>query len=398
MLIEKALGYKGYLDGKTVLITGAGGGIGFEAARALVWLGANVVIAEIHAQKAYLAADCINQEFNTDKALGYPVDISDETQVEALYHDLKKRYGVVDVVFNNATVALLGAVDEVSIDEWDKSYAVNLRGPVMLVQKFLPDMRKINRGTIVFVPSSGAAPFMGAYETFKTAQVEVCNTLAAELEGTDINVFSIGPGLVKTQTAQQAIEQVSARMNMTLDAFYEMNAKHILDAEYAGAGFALAVAKAKDYNGQEVSSIQVLLSTDLIEPKKEQKKAAISNTGLNQLQSLIPEVICTYQEQYRGWLDRNVFERQWVLRDFKKHVKLAADEFKFQLESTLPLVKDGKALELTQKRDLFVRLLGYYEHQLKLLQGFEKNADRLKENSQIIKSWIDDLQQVIDLL
>jgi len=398
MLIEKASGYKDCLNGKTVLITGAGGGIGFEAARALVWLGANVVIAEIDAQKADSAADCINQELNTKKAFSYPIDISDEKQVEALYHDLKKRYGFVDVVFNNATVALLGAVDEVSIGDWDKSYVVNLRGPVMLVQKFLPDMKKRNQGTIVFVPSSGAAPFMGAYETFKTAQVEVCNTLAAELEGTDIHVFSIGPGLVKTQTAQSAIEQVSARMNMTLNAFFEMNAKHILDAEYAGAGFALAVVKAKDYNGQEVSSIQVLLSTDLIETEKAQEKAAISDTDLSRLKCLIADVVRTYQEQYQGWLDRNVFERQWVLRDFKKQVKLAADEFKFELESTLPLAQDGKALELTQKKDLFVRLCGYYEHQLKLLQGFEKNADRLEEISRIIQGWIDDLRRVTDLL
>jgi len=398
MLIEKASGFKGCLNGKTVLITGAGGGIGFEAARALVWLGANVVIAEINAQKARSAAERINEEFDTDKAFAYPVDIADQQQVEALYHDLKKRYGFVDAVFNNATVALLGAVDEVNIADWDKSYAVNLRGPVMLVQKFLPDMKQKNEGTIVFVPSSGAAPFMGAYETFKTAQVEVCNTLAAELEGTNINVFSIGPGLVKTQTAQQAIRQVSAQMGMTLDAFYQMNAKHMLDAVHAGVGFAMAVAKARDYNGQEVSSIQVLLSEDLIESERTQETIAISDAALENLDSLLAAVVRTYQEQYQGWLGRNVFERQWVLRDFKKQVKLAADAFKFELESTLLLVKNESVQELAKKKDLFVRLRGYYEHQLKLLQGFEKNADKLEENSRIIRGWIDDLRQVIDLL
>jgi hypothetical protein len=266
------------------------------------------------------------------------------------------------------------------------------------VQKFLPDMKQKNEGTIVFVPSSGAAPFMGAYETFKTAQVEVCNTLAAELEGTNINVFSIGPGLVKTQTAQDAIRQVSAQMGMALDAFYQMNAKHMLDAEHAGVGFAMAVAKAQDYNGQEVSSIQVLLSADLIEPEKTQEKIAISDAALENLDRLLAAVVRTYQEQYQGWLGRNVFERQWVLRDFKKQVKLAADAFKFELESTLLLVKNESAQELAQKKGLFVRLRGYYEHQLKLLQGFEKNADKLEENSRIIRGWIDDLSQVIDLL
>lgn len=398
MLIEKATGCIGCLSGKTVLITGAGGGIGFEAARALAWMGADVVIAEIDAQKAGAAAQCINGELGEDRVLAYPIDITDDKQVEALYHNLNERYGFVDVVFNNATIAPLGAVDDVSIADWDKSYAVNLRGPVMLVQKFLPDMKKRNQGTIVFVPSSGAAPFMGAYETFKTAQVEVCNTLAAELEGMDINVFSIGPGLVKTQTAQDAIRQVSAQMNMTLDAFYEMNAKHILDVEFAGVGFAIAVTKAQDYNGQEVSSIQVLLNADLIEPEKTQQKAEISDAGWEKLTPLVEEVVHTFQEQYQGWLSRNIFERQWVLRDFKKQVKLAADEFKFELESTLPLAENKKTPELGQKKDLFVRLHGYYEHQFKLLQGFEKDADKLEENSRIIQGWIDGVQQVVDLL
>ena len=398
MLIEKATDFKGFLKGKTVLITGAGGGIGFEASRALAWMGANVVIAEIDAQKAGAAAQCINGELGEDRVLAYPIDIADDKQVETLYHNLKERFGFVDVVFNNATIAPLGAVDDVSITAWDQSYAVNLRGPVMLVQKFLPDMKKRNQGTIVFVPSSGAAPFMGAYETFKTAQVEVCNTLAAELEDTDINVFSIGPGLVRTQTAQDAIRLVAARMNMTLDAFYEMNAKHILDAEYAGVGFAMAVAKAQDYNGQEISSIQVLLSADLIQQEQTQGPAEISDAGLQKLIPLVADVVRTFQEQYQGWLGRNVFERQWVLRDFKKQVRLAADEFKFVLESTLPLAENNETAALAQKKDLFIRLLGYYDHQFKLMQGFEKDAGKLEENSRIIQGWIDEVRRVIDLL
>jgi NAD(P)-dependent dehydrogenase (short-subunit alcohol dehydrogenase family) len=67
-----------------------------------------------------------------------------------------------------------------------------------LLEKLLPGMLKRKSGTVVFVPSSGAAPYMGAYEVFKTAQVELCNTLAGELEGTGVITFSIGPGIVKT--------------------------------------------------------------------------------------------------------------------------------------------------------------------------------------------------------
>ena len=395
MLIQKAQSFQSCLSGKTVLITGAGGGIGYEAARSLVWMGANVVIAEINAQKAEEAAQRINQECGGDKAFAYPIDIADDKQVEALYACLKERYGFVDVVFNNATITPLGAVDEVSIADWDASYAVNLRGPVRLVQKFLPDMKQRNTGVIVFVPSSGAAPYMGAYETFKTAQVEVSNTLSAELEGTGIHVFSIGPGLVKTNTAQRAIEKVAAQMNMSVDAFYEMNAKHILDAESAGAGFALAVAQAEKYAGQEVSSIQALLAAGLIEDEDAQEPQALSAADAAELEALVKSVADTFGEQYQGWLSRNVFERQWVLRDFKKIVKQAADEFKYALESAAQL---SPKEALRNQKDLFVRLKSYYAHQYDMLQGFEKNAARLEENSRIMRGWMDELSRVIALL
>ena len=102
-------------------------------------------------------------------------------------------------------------------------------------------MKTKNSGTIVFVSSSGAAPFMGAYEVFKTAQVELCNTLYGELENTNINVYSIGPGLVKTETAMREIEVVSSHLGMTTEEFYEMNERHILGVEEAGTGFALSV-------------------------------------------------------------------------------------------------------------------------------------------------------------
>ena len=154
---------------------------------------------------------------------------------------LIEKYGCPDVLFNNATITAMGAVEDVPIANWDKSYAVNFRAPLLLTQLLLPLMKNKNSGTVVFVSSSGAAPFMGAYEVFKTAQVELCNTLFGELENTNINVYSIGPGLVKTETAMKGIEVVSSRFGMTTEEFYRMNERHILGVEEAGTGFALSV-------------------------------------------------------------------------------------------------------------------------------------------------------------
>jgi NAD(P)-dependent dehydrogenase (short-subunit alcohol dehydrogenase family) len=135
MLIESANVHENSLQGKTVLLTGGGGGIGLEAAKALAWMGANVVIAEIDREKGQAAERQINGQLHTDRALFYPIDLAEREQIAALCAFLKDKFGFVDVVFNNATVASMGAVSDVDIAEWDRSYAVNLRAPVLLAQR-----------------------------------------------------------------------------------------------------------------------------------------------------------------------------------------------------------------------------------------------------------------------
>ena len=100
-----------------------------------------------------------------------------------------KKFGKIDVVLNNATVFPMGAVKDTAIESWDFSYRVNLRGPVALARKFLPAMIERKHGVFVCVSSSGAAPFMGAYEVFKTTQVELSNTISSEVDGTGVFAF-----------------------------------------------------------------------------------------------------------------------------------------------------------------------------------------------------------------
>lgn len=395
MLIEQAHA-ENALQGKTVLLTGAGGGIGFEAAKALAHMGANVILAEIDEDKGHKAEEAINRCFQS-KALFYQIDIADQAQIEALHAFIKQKYGFVDVVFHNATVTPMGAVDAVDIKDWDRSYSVNLRAPILLTKAFLPGMKERNEGTIVFVPSSGAAPYMGAYEVFKTAQVELCNTLSGELEGTNIQVYSIGPGLVRTETAHKAIEQVAALMGMSIPEFYEMNQKHILDAEHAGVGFALSVANAAKYNGQEISSIQALIDAGIMEQQKDKKTNTI---GLDweKIKPRIDRVIAVYEEQYSGWFSRNVFERQWVLRDFKKEVNRSAEQVAHEIKELRRFIEQEDAKALQAKKPLLVSLQSYYRHQHKLMLGYEKNAAKREENARIILGWIDDLQVLLDAI
>jgi NAD(P)-dependent dehydrogenase (short-subunit alcohol dehydrogenase family) len=399
MLIEKSCLQKDCLKGKTVLVTGGGGGIGYETVRALVRLGAEVIIAEIDEEKGAYAEKTVNKELTTDRTHFYKIDLSDEAQIELLCRYITDRFGFVDVIFNNATVTPFGAAEEVDICLWDKSYAVNLRAPVLLLQHFLPEMKKRNQGTIVFVPSSGAAPYMGAYEVFKTAQVELCNTLAGELEGTEIVTYSVGPGLVKTETAQRGIEVVARRMGISTEEFYQMNESKMLDAESAGTGFAISVALAAQYNGQEIGSIQALIDAKVFAGQTEEKAPLeLDEKRQNELKAAMSRIIKTYHEQYDGWLKRNVFERQWILRDFKKTVGMPVDDMKKKTELMSYDLQQNDLWRLRVFKSDLKRLKTYYERQYMLLQGYEKNPQKLRENSDIIISWLHDIESVLNVL
>lgn len=252
-------------------------------------------------------------------------------------------------------------------------------------------MKNKNKGIIVFVPSSGGAPYMGAYEVFKTAQVELCNTLAGEIENTNIYTYSIGPGLVKTETAMNSIEIVAKKMGMTTYEFYSMNDNHILEVDEAGCGFALSILLAEKYHGQEIGSIQALLDSGILENKTLQTK----NINYDIVLPLVNKIIDIFCEQYSGWKTRNIFERQWVLRDFKKTVGLSAEQVELDMLHLHEEIKQLEKINISQYKNHFQKLKQYFEHQYKLLQGFEKNPNKLKENSEIILDWTKILSQII---
>lgn len=389
MLIEKCKSLKNALSEKVILLTGAGGGIGFEAAKAFAYMGAKVVIAEVDNKKGTYAEDYLNDSFSGHLVDFYKIDLADEKQIISMYDYINRKYGCPDVIFHNATITAMGAVEEVSLQIWDKSYAVNFRAPLLLTQLFLPAMKKRNSGIVVFVSSSGAAPYMGAYEVFKTAQVELCNTLSGELEKTNVNTFSIGPGLVKTETAMNGIKVVSNMMGMTIEEFYEMNEKHILGVEEAGCGFALSVLLAEKYKGQEIGSVQVLLEFGLL--KKQTNHTSKKKIEYEKIIPLVKETIKIYKEQYEGWISRNIFERQWLLRDFKKMVGVSAEQFLINMKNLeVELEKENYQILNTYSND-FKKLRKYYERQYKLLQGFEKDPAILEKHLNTLNQWIVDL-------
>jgi NAD(P)-dependent dehydrogenase (short-subunit alcohol dehydrogenase family) len=379
-----------------VIVTGAGGGIGFEAARALLWLGATVVIAEIDADSGRDAQARLSLEFAPERVAFIPTDVGDAKSVHQLLESAVARFGRVDAVINNATYAWVGtAVAETPIDIWDRSYAVNLRGPALLAATALPAMIERHRGVFACVSSTGG-PFLASYEALKAAQVAMAASLDGELEGTGVVAFTIGPGLVPTPTASKAIELLAPKLGMSVDQFWAANRGAVLSVEAAGAGFAAAIALAPRYGGQEISSGQALIDAgiDLEQgPAETSSRAQVSDSS--EAVALCGRVRDTLASQADGWKERSFFERQWMVRDFKQHAGVPIERCLEALTAIQARIASGAA-PTGAERQILVKLAGFYAHMAELARGYVKDVAQRDQQMALIGGWKGDVDRLVE--
>lgn len=393
-LLEKNNYSRNALSNKIVLLTGGGGGIGFEAACAFSYMGAKVIIAEIDIAKGERTQAYINDKFGNDNVEFFQTNLADEKQIDALCDYILNKYSRLDVMINNAAVVPMGAVDAVPISDWDLSYAVNLRAPVLLTQKFLPAMKKTG-GIIVFNPSNPGA-YMSAYEIFKTAQVELCSALAEEIADAPIVTYGITPGFVKTDTCVKAVEIVAASMGISADEFNESLNDVTVDVEMAGTGYAVSVVNAERYNGQVTSSYQALMDAGLMESEAETgtKPEEVDYT----LIYLFTASADIFYGQYKEWQKKNVFQKKFILSNFKKITGFSADDFKSRLENLQSAIQEGIWVNSATAKDMFVKLQEFFRQTKKMLAGYEKDPVQLQSDTALLNEWIGTLQKMIDRL
>jgi len=392
------------LAGQVAVVTGAGGGIGYEAARALIWLGAHVVIAEIDKRAGQQAAVRLAQEFGTsaagaDVATFVHTDVGNERSVQRLARRVLRDRGRVDMVLNNATIAPMGAVQDVPIAVWDASYSVNLRGPVLLARAFLPGMLQRDRGVFVCVSSYGLA-YMGPYEVLKRAQTELANTLDAELENTGVIAFTIGPGAVPTATMRAAIPRLAEMYGKTTDEFYALLEGQTLSVEAAGAGFAAALALAERYRGQETSSIQALMDAGISLPAKEQEivGGVLTPEKLEQVAALARRVRQTLAEQVESWQERSMFEQQWMKRAFRKQAGMPAERWLETLEELEHAAARGDAAAAREANVPLLYLARFYAFLYGTAEGYIKDPQKREEYLAVIRGWQEEVDKLEEML
>ena len=203
------------LDGKVAVITGAGSGIGRVAAGLFAAEGAKVVVADVVADQAAAAVDEIESAGGTATAV--TVDVSDETQVDAMVARAVSSYGGLHVLFNNAGIFPDddGGVLDTPPGTWQRVMEVNLKGVWLGCRAAVPAMLDSGGGSIVnvasFVALMGAATAQIAYTASKGGVLSMTRELAVEYARRGIRANSICPGPIETPLLAELLSDPARR-------------------------------------------------------------------------------------------------------------------------------------------------------------------------------------------
>lgn len=198
---------------RTVVVTGGTRGIGLALAEGFVLAGARVVVASRKADACEAAAAKLRQLGG--QAIGVPAHSGNIDDLGALVERTVSEFGGIDVVVNNAANALAQPFGQMTPEAWAKSYDVNLRGPVFLVQHALPHLKASPTAAVLNMVSVGAfnfAPALSIYASGKAALMSVTRSMAAEFTPFGIRVNALAPGPVDTDmmrnNPQEAIDMM----------------------------------------------------------------------------------------------------------------------------------------------------------------------------------------------
>jgi NAD(P)-dependent dehydrogenase (short-subunit alcohol dehydrogenase family) len=206
----------GRLDGKVCVITGAGGGIGREAALLFSQEGAKICIADVAEEAGQEAAAACNDAFF------FRVDVTDESSVTEMYRATSDRFGGVDVLYNNAGIM---PADDASILEtdaaaWQRVQDVNTKGVYLCCKAGIPHLLDRGGGSIInvasFVALVGAATSQISYTASKGAVLSMSRELAVEFAHQGIRVNALCPGPVETPMLMRLFESSPGAMERRL--------------------------------------------------------------------------------------------------------------------------------------------------------------------------------------
>jgi len=187
------------LAGKTAIVTGAGTGIGRSIALALAREGAKIAVAGRRREKLEEVAECI--ERGGGEAVVTVCDVSSEADSKQAVKHAEQAFGSVNVLVNNAGALSVSTVENISVEDWDRLMATNLKGPFLMSRAVLPAMRRAGGGSIVNVGSVLGLVAMkdrAAYCASKGGVTMLTKAMALDHAHEKIRVNCICPAIVET--------------------------------------------------------------------------------------------------------------------------------------------------------------------------------------------------------
>lgn len=261
----------GLLDGRVVIVTGAGGGIGRAHALAFAAEGARVVVNDIGVgldgspAGGGSAAQAVVDEIRSagGQAVANGADIANWEEAAGLIAAAVDAFGGLDVLVNNAGIAgPTGALEEIDANEWDRTLAVNLTGVFNVTRAAIPWFKRQSRGAIVNIGSVAGRlgfPLRAPYSASKWALVGLTKTLAVELGPWHVRVNAVLPGAVDGERVRRVIEDKAASRGVTQDDVLRdmlagMSIKRLVPARQVAALVAfLASPESDTVSGQVIS-------------------------------------------------------------------------------------------------------------------------------------------------
>jgi NAD(P)-dependent dehydrogenase (short-subunit alcohol dehydrogenase family) len=211
----------GLVNEKVAVVTGAANGIGRGIALRLAAEGAMVGLLDKHDEGCRRVADAVNEI--RGRAVALTCDVSSAPEVRAAVQELVSAFGLPSILVHTAGIMPTGTIEETSEEDWDRVYAVNVKGAFLVCREIVPLMRKAGTGSIILIASiTGVTglPGLAAYSGTKGALISLVRAMAIDHAAANIRVNSVSPGTIDSPMLHDFVAQQSdpARTRRAFDS------------------------------------------------------------------------------------------------------------------------------------------------------------------------------------
>jgi len=224
------------LKGQKALVTGASSGIGKAVAIALGQAGADVAVNYIGGAGPVTEVAAAISKFGA-RSLPIQADVSQESQVQAMFAQTLKDFGTIDILVSNAGIQIVHAIEEFSYDEWKKMLAIHVDGAFLTTRACIPHMYRSGRGgSIIYmgsVHSKEASLLKAPYVTAKHGLIGLAKVVAKEGAPHGVRANVICPGFVRTPLVDKQIPEQAAALGISeADVIKKVMLKETVDGEF----------------------------------------------------------------------------------------------------------------------------------------------------------------------